>query len=67
MQGSPAGLAWARARQAATVCLSVANGQAAALGMYRQAGFVAIGAAEPLREGSPVQSHTMHLHLAATP
>jgi dihydropteroate synthase len=54
-----AGLAWARQRAALDVTLHVSTTQPAARLLYERCGFVATGAREPLREGSPIQTDVM--------
>jgi len=54
---------WARKLEARAVHLGVATAQGAALRMYVKAGFVPLGLAETLRDGSPLQSQPMRLAL----
>jgi ribosomal protein S18 acetylase RimI-like enzyme len=54
---------WSRAKNARAIHLSVALNAAAATRLYLRAGFIAIGAPHPLREGSPLLSQSMYLPL----
>jgi ribosomal protein S18 acetylase RimI-like enzyme len=55
---------WARSRNATYLSLGVTCGDTPAFRLYASAGFVAVGAPEPLREGSPLRAVTMRLSLA---
>lgn len=56
-------VAWARRRGVRVVQLGVTCGDTPAARLYTRAGFVAHGAVEPLRDGSPLLSQTMRLVL----
>ena len=56
-------IAWARTLGVRTLRLGVTPSHPAALQLYRQAGFVSAGAAEPLRPGSLVLCQPMRLTL----
>jgi GNAT superfamily N-acetyltransferase len=62
-----AGIAWARAREAKAVCLSVTLSESPAMRMYRAAGFQPSGPAEPLRPGSDLLAQPMVLRLNEAP
>ncbi len=54
-------IAWSRASGARRLRLGVTRGDSAAVRLYRRAGFVETGYAEPLRPGSALMCDTMHL------
>ena len=56
-------VAWAQTKNARTVQLGVTCGDTPATRLYARAGFVAVGAPEPLRDGSALLSQTMRLAL----
>jgi GNAT superfamily N-acetyltransferase len=56
-------VAWAKARGTRAVQLGVTCGDTPAARLYARAGFVASGAIEPLRDGSPLLSQSMRLVL----
>ena len=56
-------VAWARSRQAQAVRLGVTCGDTPAARLYARAGFVPVGAPEPLRDGCALLSQTMQLAL----
>ena len=59
-----AAISWARARNAAAVCLGVTLGDSPATRLYRKAGFVPNGEKGPLRPGSALLGQPMSLRLA---
>ena len=58
-------LAWARARGTRLVQLGVNRANANVVRLYERAGFAPIGAAQPMREGSPHMQQEMRLLLTA--
>jgi ribosomal protein S18 acetylase RimI-like enzyme len=58
---------WARASTARSVSLGVTCGDTPANRLYRAAGFVPVGVAEPLRRGSPKLAQPMTLRLRRLP
>jgi len=59
-----AALDWARQYGARSVKLGVTCGDTAALRLYQRAGFVALGATEPIREGNAVLIQNIELVFA---
>ena len=59
-------LAWARRNGARHVQLGVTVADSPALKFYRSQGFLSVGKAEPLREGSGLMAQTMVLELGAS-
>jgi ribosomal protein S18 acetylase RimI-like enzyme len=62
-----AAIDWARAQKADYVDLGVTCGDSAARRLYERAGFVPIGAPEPLRPGSQTMAQPMRLRLGSAP
>ena len=60
-------LSWALEQGARRAHLQVSQGNEAAIGLYRSAGFQDAGAPEPLREGSEVLSQPMFRTLESEP
>lgn len=59
-----AAIHWARQRSSAWLSLGVTCADTPALHLYRNAGFVIVGAPEPLRDGAELQVQNMRLALA---
>lgn len=58
-----AAIHWARQRSSAWLSLGVTCADTPALHLYRNAGFVSVGAPEPLRDGTELQVQNMRLAL----
>ena len=60
-------IGWAEARGAQAVQLGVNCANGAAVSLYARAGFVAVGAPFPMREGTALTEQTMRLSLSRSP